>query len=117
MKAKDLKNNNSIEIELGNKKYNLNFDFNTFCKLEELGTYENAQEAFDDLQKGKFTAIRALLWAAINSEKDIMPIIEVGKNIDYTNMQSIFEDINKALAESMPEVDEDIVEEDEEEKN
>lgn len=119
MKAKDLKNNKSVEVELGDKKYSLNFDFNTYCKLEELGIYNNAQEAFDDLTKGKFTAIRALIWASINAEtnKDIISLLEVGKKINNDNIEYVMEKVHEALDDSMPEKEEDTVEEDKEEKN
>ena len=47
MKASELKNK-GIKLKLNNKEYELKFNMNTFCELEEV--YGDINKAFEDLQ-------------------------------------------------------------------
>ncbi|SHK59479.1 hypothetical protein SAMN02745883_02417 [Caminicella sporogenes DSM 14501] len=50
MKASELKNK-GIKFTLADKEYELKFNMNTFCKLEEI--YDDINKAFEDLQNMK----------------------------------------------------------------
>ncbi|SUY47672.1 Uncharacterised protein [Clostridium putrefaciens] len=63
MRALELKNKG---IKLSNKEYELKFDMNTFCELEEV--CGDINKAFEDLQNRKVKAIRALIYSAIKAE-------------------------------------------------
>ena len=75
MKASELKNK-GIKFNLGGKEYELRFNMNTFCELEEI--YGDLNKAFDDLQAMKIKAIRAHFFSnhiIINESKSFINII------------------------------------------
>ncbi len=106
MKAKELKLQ-GIPITLGEKTYDIRFDMNTFCELEEV--YEDINQAFDDLQKMKMKAIRALIYAAVKAQNEEVTLKEVGAMLGVNDLEEISTAINKALSEAMPEINEDDV--------
>lgn len=105
MKASELKNK-GVKITLQNKEYELKFDMNTFCELEEV--YGDINKAFEDLQNKKFKAIRALIYSAIKAEDENITLKEVGKMITLNDLEKLSTAINEALNMSMPEVNEEM---------
>lgn len=105
MKAKELKNK-GVKIKLQDKEYEIKFNMNTFCELEEI--YGDITKAFDELGTGKFKAIRALLYAALKNEDDSLTIKRVGEMLDVDNMQQVSDAIGKALDIAMPNADGDL---------
>lgn len=105
MKASELKYK-GIKIKLQDKEYELKFNMNTFCELEEV--YGDINKAFEDLQNKKFKAIRALIYAAIKAEDENITLREVGKMITLDELEGLSLAINKALNIAMPEVEEDM---------
>ena len=105
MKASELKNK-GIKITIGNKGYELKFDMNTFCELEEI--YGDINQAFEDLQNRKLKAIRALIYSAIKSEDETVTLREVGKMLTLSDMEKLGTAINEALNIAMPEVEENM---------
>ncbi|SHF33322.1 tail assembly chaperone [Caloramator proteoclasticus] len=101
MKASELKNK-GVKIKLQDKEYELKFDMNTFCELEEV--YGDINKAFEDLQNKKFKAIRALIYAAVKAEDENITLKEVGKMITLDELENLSLAINKALNMAMPEV-------------
>lgn len=104
MKASELKNK-GIKINIGNKEYELKFDMNTFCELEEV--YGDINQAFEDLQNRKIKAIRALIYSAVKVENENVTIKEVGQMLTLQDMEKLGTAINEALQVSMPEIEED----------
>lgn len=104
MKASELKNK-GIKINIGNKDYELKFDMNTFCELEEV--YGDINQAFEDLQNRKIKAIRALIYSAVKVENENVTIKEVGQMLTLQDMEKLGTAINEALQVSMPEIEED----------
>ncbi|MDY3361421.1 MAG: hypothetical protein SOY04_13685, partial [Clostridium celatum] len=100
MKAAELRNK-GIKFTLGNKEYELKFNMNTFCELEEV--YGDINKAFEDLQLMKIKAIRALLYAAIKVEDDTVTLKSVGDLLKLGDLERLGAVINEALSESMPE--------------
>ena len=105
MKAAELRNK-GIKFTLGNKEYELKFNMNTFCELEEI--YGDINKAFEDLQLMKIKAIRALLYAAIKVEDDTVTLKSVGDLLQLGDLERLGTVINEALSESMPEIEENM---------
>ncbi|WP_066675411.1 hypothetical protein [Clostridium septicum] len=105
MKAAELRNK-GIKFTLGNKEYELKFNMNTFCELEEV--YGDINKAFEDLQLMKIKAIRALLYAAIKVEDDTVTLKSVGDLLQLADLERLGTVINEALSESMPEIEENM---------
>lgn len=105
MKAAELRNK-GIKFTLGNKEYELKFNMNTFCELEEV--YGDINKAFEDLQLMKIKAIRALLYAAIKVEDDTVTLKSVGDLLQLGDLERLGTVINRALSESMPEIEENM---------
>lgn len=101
MKASELKNK-GIKITIGDRNYELKFDMNTFCELEEI--YGDIDKAFDDLQNRKVKAIRALIYSAIKAEDESVTLKEVGRMLTINDMERLGTAINEALNMAMPEV-------------
>ena len=105
MKASELRNK-GIKFILGNKEYELKFNMNTFCELEEV--YGDINKAFEDLQLMKIKAIRALLYAAIKVEDDTVTLKSVGDLLQLGDLERLGTVINEVLSESMPEIEENM---------
>lgn len=105
MKASELKNK-GIKISIGDKEYELKFDMNTFCELEEI--YGDINEAFEDLQNRKIKAIRALIYSAIKAEDESVTLKEVGEMLTLNDMEKLGIALNEALNVAMPEVEENM---------
>ena len=105
MKASELRNK-GVKFTLGNKEYELKFNMNTFCELEEI--YGDINKAFEDLQLMKIKAIRALLYAAIKVEDNSATLKSVGDLLQLSDLERLGTVINEALSESMPEIEENM---------
>jgi len=103
LKASELKNK-GIKFKLGAREYELKFNMNTFCELEEI--YGDIGEAFEDLQNMKIKAIRALIYAAVKVENESVTLKEVGEQLGLNDLERLGSAINEALNISMPEVEE-----------
>ncbi|MBP2028692.1 hypothetical protein J2Z35_002522 [Acetoanaerobium pronyense] len=105
MKASELKNK-GIKFTLGDKEYELKFNMNTFCELEEI--YGDLNKAFDDLQAMKIKAIRALIYAAVKVDEEKATLKSVGEKLEIQDLERLGIAINEALNSAMPEVSEDM---------
>lgn len=105
MKAVELKNK-GIKFKLNEKEYELKFDMNTFCELEDV--YEDINKAFEDLQNRKIKAIRALIYSAIKSEDESVTLKEVGRMLTLNDMERLGATINEALNIAMPVIEENM---------
>ena len=103
MKGNELKDK-GIKFTLGEKEYELKFNLNTFCELEEI--YGNLNKAFDDLQRMKIKAVRALVYSAVKVEDDSVTLKNVGSLLGLDDLERLGIVINEALSIAMPEVDE-----------
>ena len=105
MKASELKNK-GVKFLLKGNEYELKFDMNTFCELEEV--YGDINQAFEDLQNRKIKAIRALIYSAIKVENENITLKEVGQMLTLSDMEKLGTAINEALQVSMPEAEENM---------
>lgn len=105
MKASELKNK-GIKFKLEDKEYNLKFNMNTFCELEEV--YDDINKAFEDLQQMRVKAIRALIYSAIKVEDESVTLKSVGNALGLNDLERLGTVINEALSDAMPEVEENM---------
>lgn len=105
MKATELKNK-GIKFTLGNKEYELKFNMNTFCELEEV--YGDINKAFEDLQNMKIRSIRALIYSAIKVQDETVTLKDVGDMLELSDLERLGTVINEALGDSMPEIEENM---------
>lgn len=105
MKAAELKNK-GIKFTLGDKEYELKFNMNTFCELEEV--YGDLNKAFEDLQNMKIKAIRALIYAAVKVYDENITLKDVGELLGLDDLERLGTAINEALNTAMPESDENM---------
>lgn len=105
MKASELRNK-GIKFTLKDKEYDLKFNMNTFCELEEV--YGDINKAFDDLQNMKIKAIRALIYSAIKTEDETVTLKSVGEMLELSDLERLGNIINNGLKDSMPEVDDNM---------
>lgn len=103
MKAAELKNK-GIKFKLGEKEYELRLNMNTFCELEEV--YGDLNAAFDDLQKMKLKAVRALIYAAVKAENEDITLKTVGEQLGLNDLERLGTAINEVLSRAMPEAEE-----------
>jgi len=103
MKGNELKDK-GVKFTLGEKEYELKFNLNTFCELEEI--YGDLNKAFDDLQRMKIKAVRALVYAAVKVEDERVTLKNVGSMLGLDDLERLGTVINEALSIAMPEVDE-----------
>ena len=103
MKGKELKDK-GIKFTLNEKEYELKFNLNTFCELEDI--YGDLNKAFEDLQRMKIKAVRALVYAAVKVEDDSVTLKKIGSLLGLDDLERLGTVINKALSIAMPEVDE-----------
>ena len=105
MKASELKNK-GIKFTLGDKEYELKFNMNTFCELEEV--YGDLNKAFEDLQNMKVKAIRALIFAAVKVEDETATLKDVGEKLGINDLERLGIAINEALTTAMPQAEENM---------
>jgi hypothetical protein len=100
IKGNELKSK-GIKFKLKDNEYELKFDMNCFCELEDV--YGDINKAFNDLQKRKIKAVRALIYSAIKVEDEKVTLKEVGEMLTLNDMEKLGSTINEALELSMPE--------------
>jgi hypothetical protein len=105
MKAVEIKNR-GVKFSLNGSEYELKFDMNTFCELEDV--YGDINKAFEDLQNRKIKAIRALIYSAVKAENENVTLKEVGQMLTLQDMERLGTAINEALQVSMPEAGENM---------
>ena len=108
MKGNDLKNK-GIRFKLGEKEYELKLDMNTFCELEEV--YGDLNQAFEDLQKMKIKAVRALVYAAVKVEDDSVTLKGIGSLLGLNDLEALGKVISEAMDTALPEPEESLGEE------
>lgn len=105
MKASELKNK-GIKFMLGDKEYEMKFNMNTFCELEEI--YGDLNKALDDLKAMKIKAIRALIYAAVKVDDETATLKSIGEKLEIGDLERLGTAINESLGKAMPEVNENV---------
>lgn len=95
-----------IEVELQGKKFEVKFDLNALCNLQE--KFGDFTKAFDGLEKQNFKKIRSLLHIGLaNGDNIDITENEVGSLIDMKNINEVVEALTDAFGNAMPSTDED----------
>ena len=110
MKAKDLKNI-LVPLELCGKTFKIAFDFNAICELDEV--YGEMDEAINAMKngKGKYKALRALVYSSIKPRNEKITLVEVGELLteamsDTEKANYIMGQLNKAMELASPNMEE-----------
>jgi hypothetical protein len=103
LKGNELKDK-GIKFTLDENEYELKFNLNTFCELEDI--YGDLNKAFEDLQRMKIKAVRALVYSAVKVEDDSVTLKSIGSLLGLDDLERLGTVINKALSIAMPEVEE-----------
>lgn len=77
-----------------------------FYELEEV--YGDTNKAFEDLQLMNIKVIRALLYREIEIKDDTVTLESIGNLLELNDFERLGGVINKALGESMPEIEDDM---------
>jgi len=90
-----------VKVTLGNKEFEVKFDLNALCNLQE--KFGDFTKAFDGLEKQDFKKIRALLHVGLaNGENIKITEEEVGALINMRNITTVTEAITQAFSDAMP---------------
>lgn len=108
--GKELKNiENGSEVVLDGKKYNLTFDLNALCELEDrYGSLDGAMKKLSSItgaDKKIMKDIRFLLWQALKHENDELTEAQAGKLVTIQNMQTVSDALGCAMQKAAPEPD------------
>lgn len=91
-----------VVLTLGDKDYNVVYDFNAFAALER--DFGDIQSAFNSLSgTPKIADMLKVLKAGLNSNEEVPSDKELGSYITLQNVQSLIGLINEALGVAMPE--------------
>lgn len=104
-KAKVMKDE-GVKITLGNKEFEVKFDLNALCNLQE--KFGDFTKAFDGVEKQDFKKIRALLHVGLANGVNInITEEEVGALINMRNITTVTDAITQAFSDAMPSTDEE----------
>lgn len=95
-----------VKITLGNKDFEVRFDLNALCNLQD--KFGDFTKAFDGLEKQDFKKIRSLLHVGLaNGENIDISEAEVGALITMKNITTVTDAITQAFGNAMPSTDEE----------
>ncbi|GMA52069.1 hypothetical protein GCM10025857_34260 [Alicyclobacillus contaminans] len=87
------------------KERTLKYDLNAFAEIED--RFGTLQKAFEELEKRKLKAVRAILWAGLLHEDPKLTEQQVGAMLSFADLASILPDVMKAIMAALPDVTED----------
>ncbi|GMA55498.1 hypothetical protein GCM10025857_68550 [Alicyclobacillus contaminans] len=93
------------------KERTLKYDLNAFAEIED--RFGTLQKAFEELEKRKLKAVRAILWAGLLHEDPKLTEQQVGAMLSFADLASILPDVMKAIMAALPDVTEDDTEKNE----
>jgi hypothetical protein len=93
-----------VPIKL-DKERNLKYDLNAFAELEE--RFGSVQKAFEELEKQKLKAVRAVLWAGLIHEDPKLTEQQVGAMLSFGDLATILPAVTEAITAALPQVDGD----------
>ncbi|GMA48664.1 hypothetical protein GCM10025857_39740 [Alicyclobacillus contaminans] len=90
------------------KERTLKYDLNAFAELEE--RFGTVQQAFDELQKQKLKAVRAIVWAGLIHEDPKLTERQVGSMLSFADLTGILPAVTEAITAALPKASEDATE-------
>jgi hypothetical protein len=108
VKGKELKTKKTDipSFTFDGEEYQVTFDFNVLCEIENVYPNEDVFQALEDLQKPKISAVRAALYAMVKVENEKVTLKDVGKKLDLETLVGMKEKMDIALSNDMPEQEE-----------
>lgn len=95
----------TVELELGEKVYNLVYDFNAFAELEE--NFGSVQGAFERMAASpRMKDILIIIKAGLASSDEEVTTKELGKYLTPATLPKVMELVNEAISMAMPEAEE-----------
>lgn len=100
-KKSEVMKDEGVKITLGNKDFEVKFDLNALCNLQD--EFGELDEAFKSLDMKDLKKIRKLLRIALaNGENIDITELEVGALINLDNIHEVTDTLTKALNGAMP---------------
>ena len=94
------------KITLGNKQFEVKFDLNALCNLQD--KFGDMTKAFNGLNQQDFKKIRSLLHIGLaNGENIDISEAEVGALITMKNISTVTDALTQAFSDAMPSTDEE----------
>lgn len=105
VKASEIKKDRVTKLTMSDgAEYSLVLNMNALVRLEEY--YVTADDALRDVDAGKITAFRCLLWAMMCKHHPELTIEDVGELLDAHEMVNMVEAIQATVTNDMPEPEE-----------
>lgn len=92
----------STPLVIKGTEYHLKFTLNAMAELED--KFGSVETAFAEMEKGKFKAIRAVLWAGLLEDHPEYTEKQVGSMIDLEDMVALTKALGDAGESDMPSV-------------
>jgi hypothetical protein len=93
-----------VKLTVDGRELDFILDLNAFSELED--TYGGLQEIMTRVEAGSMKAVRAVLWAGLQSNDNPPTEKQVGKNISIGDLEDYMKLIVEAMGVSLPEKDE-----------
>lgn len=101
----DLKNK-GVLITLGGKEYDLEFDMNALCDMQD--RYGTLDKAFDKVSNNlNMKDLRFILWKALQHSEPKITEQETGRLITLQDIDAVTSALNAAMGAALPEPDGD----------
>jgi hypothetical protein len=84
------------------KERTLKYDLNAFAEIEE--RFGTVQKAFEELEKQKIKAVRAVLWAGLIHEDPKLTEKQVGAMLSFGELASVLPAVSEAITAALPKV-------------
>lgn len=105
-KKAEIMKDEGVKIKLGDKKFEVKFDLNALCNLQD--KFGDFTKAFDGLNMQDFKKIRSLLHIGLaNGEHNDITENEVGALITMQNIATVTDALAQAFGNAMPAIDEE----------
>jgi hypothetical protein len=91
----------SVKVQIGERELDFILDLNSFSELED--DWGSLQELMYKVEAGSLKAIRAVLWAGLQTNDNPPTIKEVGANIQLSELESYMNVIVEGMGLSLPE--------------
>jgi hypothetical protein len=98
--------NQGVDIQIQGEIKKLLYDMNAFIILED--AYGSLEEVFKQLDSGKLSAIRKLLYAGLLHTDENLTEKQIGNLFDLSDLTKLVDTVSAALILAMPEAKEEV---------
>ena len=105
-KQSEIMRDKGIEVELQGKLFEVKFDLNALCNLQD--KFGDISKAFENLDMTDLKKVRSLLHIGLaNGENAEITELEVGALIDMQNINDVVDALTQGISAAMPSTDEE----------